>query len=79
MGDRLRLQLRLQQTVEGLSVVAISYYVASLFHLLVLGFWREEGAVNADTLTALAVTPIFLTVAVAIRRLRRHHRARADR
>src|SRR5690606_18426517 len=30
MNDRARLQLRLQQTVEGLSVAAISYYVVGL-------------------------------------------------
>ncbi len=28
------MQLRLQQTVEGLSVAAISYYVVSLLHYL---------------------------------------------
>jgi uncharacterized membrane-anchored protein len=32
MSERARMQLRLQQTVEGLSVAAISYYVASLLH-----------------------------------------------
>ncbi len=37
MGERVRLQLRLQQTVEGLSVAAITYYVASVFHLLFEG------------------------------------------
>ena len=30
MNERTRLQLRLQQTVEGLSIAAISYYVVSL-------------------------------------------------
>ena len=30
MDDRTDLQLRLQQTVEGLSVVAISYYMVAL-------------------------------------------------
>ncbi|UTD26324.1 DUF3422 family protein [Bradyrhizobium sp. WD16] len=32
MSERARMQLRLQQTVEGLSVAAISYYVVSLLH-----------------------------------------------
>ncbi|MFX6170878.1 DUF3422 family protein, partial [Acinetobacter baumannii] len=31
MDRRAKLQLRLQQTVEGLSVAAISYYVVGLF------------------------------------------------
>ena len=35
MNKRAKLQLRLQQTVEGLSVVAISYYAVSLLAYLV--------------------------------------------
>ena len=37
MNARTRLQLRLQATVEGLSVAAISYYVVGLFGYLVKG------------------------------------------
>lgn len=73
MADRVRLQLRLQQTVEGLSVAAIAYYVASLFRLLVSGLVPSGRLIGADTLTALAVIPIVVTVAATIRRLRRRH------
>ena len=38
MNRRARQQLRLQQTVEGLSVAAVSYYVVGLFGYLVKGF-----------------------------------------
>ena len=34
MDERTQLQLRLQQTVEGLSVVAISYYAVALIGYL---------------------------------------------
>src|SRR3546814_6744743 len=37
MNNRAKLQLRLQQTVEGLSVAAISYYVVSLLGYLLKG------------------------------------------
>src|SRR3546814_10444186 len=37
MNRRARLQLRLQQTVEGLSVAAITYYLASLVGYLAKG------------------------------------------
>ena len=37
MNARTRLQLRLQATVEGLSVAAISYYVVGLFGYVVKG------------------------------------------
>ena len=37
MGERVQLQLRLQQTVEGLSVAAITYYISSVFHHVLEG------------------------------------------
>ena len=37
MNNRARLQLRLQQTVEGLSVAAVSYYVVGLIGYLAKG------------------------------------------
>ena len=37
MAERVRLQLRLQQTVEGLSIAAITYYISSVVHLLFEG------------------------------------------
>jgi uncharacterized membrane-anchored protein len=73
MGDRLRLQLRLQQTVEGLSVVAIAYYVVSLFHLLASGFLIFDHSIDADLLTALAVFPIIVAIALTIRLIRDRH------
>jgi len=73
MGNRVQLQLRLQQTVEGLSVAAIAYYVASLFHLLVSGFGPKNHWIDPESLTALAVLPIVAAVAFAVRRIRRSH------
>ena len=45
MNERARMQLRLQWTVEGLSVAAISYYVVGLLHYLFNGL--HEGGVDA--------------------------------
>lgn len=73
MGNRVQLQFRLQQTVEGLSVAAIAYYVASLFHLLASGLRMVRPAVDPELLTAIAVLPIVAAVALAVRRIRRHH------
>ncbi len=60
MNDRTRLQLRLQATVEGLSVAAISYYVVGLFGYLVKGLSEEGVPVDITLATAL-----FVPVAVA--------------
>ena len=73
MGNRVRLQLRLQQTVEVLSVAAIAYYVASLFHLLVAGLEPVRARVEPELLTSLVTIPIIAAVAFAVRRVRRHH------
>ncbi len=62
MNDRARLQLRLQQTVEGLSVAAIAYYVASLLHLFLSGIEFFKGALAVDRMTAIAIIPILLVV-----------------
>ncbi len=79
MNERTRLQLRLQRTVEGLSVAAISYYVASLVHLLVGGL--HEGGMDArlglpldpGLVTALSVPVSVLFVWSMVRRIRRAH------
>ncbi len=57
MDRRVQLQLRLQQTVEGLSVAAISYYVISLIIYLARG--AESLGVKIDPyLAGLAAFPV---------------------
>lgn len=71
MNRRAALQLRLQRTVEGLSVVAISYYALSL-----VAYGLEPVAhalmVEKSLLTALAVGPVVLVVWLLLRRTRKH-------
>ena len=68
MDRRTHLQLRLQQTVEGLSVVAISYYLVALVGYLL-------GAVphlRHDVAMAVAVPAVLACVAAGLWRVRRH-------
>lgn len=71
MNERGRMQLRLQQTVEGLSVAAISYYLIGLLHYLFEGL--AKGGVKLDPTVATAVAVPFAVVLVAwiVRRVRR--------
>jgi uncharacterized membrane-anchored protein len=71
MNDRARMQLRLQQTVEGLSVAAISYYVVGLFGYAAKGA-KDMGYLPMDpgTLTGLFVPFALLGVWMAVRRIR---------
>ena len=56
MNRRARLQLRLQQTVEGLSVAAVSYYVVGLVSYLAKGV-KDLGLPIAPSLVAAASVP----------------------
>jgi uncharacterized membrane-anchored protein len=78
MNARTRLQLRLQATVEGLSVAAISYYVVGLFGYLMKG--AHDGGLPIDPAYAMAA---FVPVAVlvvwwVVRRIRKRHIAGAE-
>jgi uncharacterized membrane-anchored protein len=73
MNDRTRLQLRLQATVEGLSVAAISYYVVGLFGHLVKGLHDEGVPVDISLATALFVPVAVLAIWFVVRRIRRRN------
>jgi uncharacterized membrane-anchored protein len=70
MDRRADLQLRLQKTVEGFSVVAISYYALSLMAYLTAPVAGTLGLEKA-VLTALLVPPVVIAVWLVIRRIRR--------
>ena len=73
MNARTRLQLRLQATVEGLSVAAITYYVVGLFGYAVKGA-HDAGAPIEPTLATAAFVPLaLLLIWWMVRRIRRRH------
>jgi uncharacterized membrane-anchored protein len=74
MNERTRLQLRLQSTVEGLSVAAISYYVVALFGYLVKGA-HDAGVllVEPSYATAAFVPLAVLGIWWVVRRIRSKH------
>ncbi len=73
MNERTRLQLRLQTTVEGLSVGAVSYYVVGLFGYLMKGLHDEGVPVDVSLSTALFVPVAVLCIWWLVRRIRRRH------
>lgn len=74
MNARTRLQLRLQATVEGLSVAAITYYVVSLFGYIAKAA-HESGTLHVDpsVATAFFLPVAALTIWWTVRRVRRKH------
>ena len=71
MDRRADLQLRLQRTVEGLSVVAISYYAVNLV-LYLTGPLEKGFGISKTTLAAIATPVIVLLVWLLVQRIRRH-------
>jgi uncharacterized membrane-anchored protein len=71
MEQRARLQLRLQQTVEGLSVAAITYYVVGLVGYFAKGLKADGIAIDPEMTIAVAIPVVLILVAAALRRTRR--------
>lgn len=71
MDRRAQLQLRLQETVEGLSVAAITYYIVSLVGKASEGLDAEGVKVNPAVAMAVAIPLVALAVALGVWRIRR--------
>ena len=75
MDRRARMQLRLQQTVEGLSVAAIVYYVAGVIGYLARGGQALGLPLHDDLVVGLAIPVVAVLVLLALRRARRRLRS----
>ncbi|ASM72711.1 MULTISPECIES: DUF3422 family protein [Roseobacteraceae] len=71
MDRRSDLQLRLQRTVEGLSVVAVSYYAVSLVGYLLYPLAEHLG-VSKGMMTAAVTLPVIGLVWLMLHRIKRH-------
>ncbi len=69
MNKRAALQMRLQETVEGLSVVAVSYYAVNLLSDLLAPLFGEWLG-STHLLTGALVLPVVLVVWLLIRRIK---------
>ncbi|SFB52839.1 Uncharacterized membrane-anchored protein [Rhizobium sp. NFR07] len=74
MDKRAHLQLRLQQTVEGLSVAAISYYFIGLVGYLAKLAHNVGVEIAPETLTGAAVPVVVLAIWWTVRRIRNKHK-----
>lgn len=77
MDRRAALQIRLQETVEGLSVVVLSYYTVGLIKYTAGGSKAIWHAPDSDLVAGIAVPVVLFTFWLLTKRLRRkvHHSA----
>jgi uncharacterized membrane-anchored protein len=72
MDRRAKMQLRLQQTVEGLSVAAIVYYLAGLVGYLAKAIKAGGLRFEPDLIVGVAVPALAVLAFLTVRRARRH-------
>ena len=77
MNSRAKLQLRLQETVEGLSVVVLTYYGSQLVQYLAKGS-KDLHHLSSDVVTAVSIPVIAALVAWSLRRMRKKLAAEED-
>ena len=71
MNRRVKLQLRLQSTVEGLSIAAITYYIASLVGRFAEALEALGLHVNPAVAEGVAIPMAAIGMALGVRRIRR--------
>ncbi len=71
MNRRARLQLRLQQTVEGLSVAAITYYVVGLVGYIAKAAQSLGLHVDHDLAVGVSIPVVAVLVALGVRHIRK--------
>ncbi len=71
MNRRSQLQFRLQETVEGLSIAAISYYSIGLLSYLFKGLPLQQWGVDKNILLTSSIPVVLLAIWYATRRIKR--------
>lgn len=71
MNRRAKIQLHLQETVEGLSVVAITYYASQLVNYMAKGAKHLIEPATPEIVTAVSIPVIAGLVALGLRRMRK--------
>jgi uncharacterized membrane-anchored protein len=71
MNRRVRLQLRLQQTVEGLSVVAVTYYAVGLVGYAAKALQASGLRIVPELAMGAAIPLVLVLAAAGVRRIRR--------
>ena len=70
MNRRSKLQFRLQETVEGLSIAAISYYSIGLLSYLFKGLPLKSWGLDKNILLACSIPVVLITIWTVTRKIK---------
>jgi uncharacterized membrane-anchored protein len=70
LNKRAKLQLRLQETVEGLSIAAVTYYVVGVIGYGAKGLKASGYDVNVELVMGVSVPVVIVLMAFAVRKVR---------
>lgn len=71
MNKRAHIQTRLQETVEGLSIAAITYYIVGLISYLAKSSELLNIGIKPEHMVGISVVPVALLVFFSVRRIKR--------
>lgn len=71
MNRRAKLQLRLQETVEGLSVAAVTYYIVGLVGYAAKGVKAAGVHIDPELTMGVSIPIVAIVVALGVRKIRR--------
>ena len=71
MNRRAQQQLKLQETVEGLSIAAVTYYVVGLVGYVAKGIKAGGAKLDPDLVTGIAIPVVAVAVVLGLRQVRR--------
>ena len=69
MALRAKMHLRMQQMVEGISMVAITYYAASLIGKIVEALHIVGWKINPGIIEGISIPFIFVVIAISTKRI----------
>jgi uncharacterized membrane-anchored protein len=78
MNRRARMQLRLQQTIEGLSVFAVTYYLVGILGYVAEGLVPRFGWLDVTAFKGIAAPIVLALTWYMVRRMRRSANQRPD-
>jgi len=73
MNRRAKLQLRLQETVEGLSVAAVTYYIVGLVGYAAKGLKAAGMHLNPELVMGVSIPLVAILVALGVRKIAGSH------